>query len=288
MIYRISFIFEGQGVGWAETHAMANASTNPATLAPTLSDIAAKRVQMLGREFWIKMIRVSRYALEDGTRQRGVFPIKQIWRNSVQTQSAAAEPAAVALLTTGFASPSLVNPQFDTNTNHSFLGAPLDASVDDAGTVYPGKGGLGAAFAAWKSVMVNGNLGWLGNQTIANVGITSIAQNVNGTVTFTMDAGDIAGLTLGQVYKVRVRGVNNGLSPLNIEMSVRKASVTTLVSQRVIGIPTPQTNGSMRVYKQVQPFIDYGDIILQDTVGKHKRGRPIGTSPGRRRKQILG
>lgn len=288
MIYRITFGFDGAGVGWAETHAMLNGSNNPKDLFPTLADIATKRAQMLGREFRIKAIRVSRYATDAGVRAKGVQLLKGDWRNSVQTVSAGAEPASVALIATGYAEPSPFNPQFDANSNRTFLGAPLDVCVDDAGRVYEAKGGLGAAFASWRSAMLGTTIGWLANQTIAEIDLVGIAQNINGTVTYTVAAADTAALTVGQIYKARVRQVNNGQSPLNIEQKVKVKSATELVTRRVIGIPTAQANGVIRIYKQVQPFVDYGDLVLSAEVGKHKRGRPFGSSPGRRPRQILG
>lgn len=288
MIYRITFGFSGQGVGWSETHAMLNGTNNPRDLYPTLADIAQKRAMMLGREFAITAIRISRYATDAGVRARGVYLSKTRFTNSIQTADARAEPAEVALLVRGSAEPSVLQPQFDANQNQSFLGGPLDICVDNAGVVDQGKGGLGAAFAAWKSAMLNTTIGWLANETIAQAAIEDITQNANGTVTFTVNAADIAGLTTGAVYKIRVRGVNQGVSPLNIEMQARKATVTTLVTQRVIGIPTPQVGGTLRAYKIIQPFVDYGDLQLAAEVGNHKRGRPFGSTPGRARRRILG
>lgn len=288
MIYRITFGFDGMGVGWAETHAMLNASNNPVDLMPTLVDIAQKRAQMLGREFRIKAIRASRYSTDAGERRRGVKLLKTNIKNTVTSQGASAEPAAVALIVRGGAEPSILNPQFDANQNQNFLGAPLDVCVDDAGIVYENKGGLGAAFAAWRSAMLSTTIGWLANQTIKNIDILTIAQNQNGTVTFTTDGNLTPELTVGQTYKIRVRGVNEGRSPLNIELIATCLTATTLKTKRVVGIPTAQTNGAIRIYKQVQPFIDFGTLELAGEVGKHKRGRPFGSSPGRLPKRILG
>lgn len=288
MIYRITYGFEGRGQGWSETHAMLSNLNNPSQLAVTVKDIASKRAQMLGIEFRLNKIRISRYATDAGARQRGAFPIDCNYGNTSTAQNLGAEPAAVALIVRGYAEPSPGNPQFDANVNQTFLGAPVDTAVDDGGIVYQGRGGLGAAFAAWRAVMISTTTGWLANQTLVEAGIISIAQNPNGTVTYTVDAADTAGLVVGQIYKGRVRGVNEGRSPLNIEQSVKLVTATTLVTRRVIGIPTAQTLGSIRVYKQVQPFVDYGDLVLQSKVGKHKRGRPFGSTPGRAPKRILG
>lgn len=288
MIYRITFGFSGMGTGWTESHAMLNASNNPKDLYPTLADIAQKRAQMLGREFAITGIRISRYATDAGVRARGVVLFKQRFVNSVTSASAAAEPAVVALQVRGYAEPSILNPQFDANTNQTFLGAPLDVCVDNGGVVDQGKGNLGAAFAAWRSAMLGTTVGWLANETIVNADLQGITQNVNGTVTFLMDAGDIGALVEGTSYTARVRRVNQGRSPLNGALIVKKTSATELTTQEVIGIPTEQVGGSMRIYKKVQPFVDYGDLILSDTTVKHQRGLPFGFSRGRLPKRIRG
>jgi len=288
MIYRITFGFAGAGVGWAETHAMLNASNNPKDLMPTLTDIANKRAQMLGREFTIVGIRASRYATDAGARTRGSFLSKVQIKNAVQTASAAAEPANVALIVRGAAEPSQLLPQFDANTNQSFLGAPLDVSVDNAGVVDPGKGGLGAAFASWRSAMLATTVGWLANQTIFDSPITTIVQNPNGTVQITTTGDTVGSLIIGQYYKARIRAVNGGQSPLNGEVIVYLTANNSLRTKEVIGLGLAQEGGSIRVYKQVQPFVDYGDLTLNLVTGKHKRGRPFGSIPGRAKNRIRG
>lgn len=289
MIYRITFGFAGLGTGWAETHAMLSQLNNPKDLMPTLADIAQKRAQMLGREFSIVALRASRYSTDAGVRSRGSFMVKQRFTNAIQTVSAAAEPAVVALLVRGSAEPSQLNPLFDANTNQSFLGAPLDVCVDNGGAVDPGKGGLGAAFASWRAAMLATTIGWLANQTILDLPINAITQQTNGTVKIVTDGATLPTLTANQFYKARIRGVNNGVSPLNGEVIVRAGSVSTeLITKQVIGIALAQAGGSIRIYKQVQPFVDYGDLVLNLETGKHQRGRPFGSTPGRARRRVRG
>lgn len=288
MIFRVTYGFSGMGTGWAETHAVKNDATNPRDLLTMLADVCSKRVQMLGREFSIVGLRISRYANDAGVRQKGSFIDEQIYTNAVTTASAAAEPAKVALIVRGAPFPSISNPQFDANSNQTFLGAPLDVSVDNAGIVYPGKGGLGAAFAQWKSVMVNTKHGWLVNETIANVDLNTIVQNTNGTVNITTTDSVLPALTVGQRYKARIRGVNNGVSPLNGEVIVTCMGANLLKTKEVIGIALAQEGGAIRVYRQVQPFVAYGDLALLQRAGNHKRGRPFGSTPGRARRRVRG
>ena len=288
MIFRVTYGFSGMGTGWAETHAVKNDATNPRDLLPVLADVCSKRVQMLGREFSIVGLRISRYANDAGARVKGSYIDKQIYTNAVNTASAAAEPAKVALVIRGSALASISSPQFDANQNQTFLGAPLDVCVDNAGVVYPGKGGLGAAFAQWKSVMIGTSHGWLVNETVVNSDLNVIAQNTNGTVQLTTTDNLVGPLVIGQRYKARIRDVNSGVSPLNGEVIVTCVSANTLKTKEVIGIALAQTGGAIRIYKQVQPFVKYGDLSLNETAGNHKRGRPFGSTPGRARRRIRG
>lgn len=288
MIYKVTFGINGKSQGWQEGFAMLNASINPIDLYPTVLDIANKRAQMLGREFTIVAIRIARYSTEGGVRQRGAYFKRVNITNSVTTQTAAAEPANVALIVRGSAQLSQVPSEFDSNQNNLYLGAPLDVSVDNAGEVFEGKGGLGAAFTFWRSVILGASAGWLANKVLTDAEIKTITQNVNGTVTIETAAPMPGTVVPGQKYKCRCRQVNEGNSPLNRELIWRATDATHLVSVRVVGIPSLQKNGNIKIYQQVQPFIDFGDLVLQAQVGKHKRGRPYGSSPGRRKKQVLG
>ncbi len=288
MIFRVTYGFSGMGTGWAETHAIKQDATNPRDLLPILADVCSKRVQMLGREFSLVGLRISRYADDAGVRARGAFLDKQVYTNAVTTASAAAEPAKVALIVRGYALASISNPAFDANSNLTYLGAPLDVCVDNAGVVYPGKGLLGASFAQWKSLMRSTHHGWLANKTIVDSPLTSAAQNPNGTVLLTTTLPLIAPLVIGQRYKARCRQINNGVSPLNCELIVTCLSANTLQTREVIGLALAQQGGSVRVYQQVQPFVEYGDLTLSEAAGNHKRGRPFGSTPGRARKRIRG
>jgi hypothetical protein len=271
MIYKITFGFAGPQ-GWGETHAMLSSSNDPIQLVPTVSDIATKRAQFLGREFWINAIRIARYANDAGQRVRGVKLVKKVFANSVQTLAARAEPAEVALLAEATAAPSGAFPQFNANTNRTF----------------PGNGGLGAAFASWAAAMKAATMGWLASDTILNTAITTITQNMNGTVQLVCEGPLIPTLVQGQQYRARIRQVNDGHSPLNGEVIVRCTDNLTLVTQSIIGIARDQIGGHIRIYKPVAPFIGYGDITLAENVGNHKRGAPFGSRRARRPRRVRG
>lgn len=288
MIFRIVFGFSGMGQGWAETHAFLNAAPNPKDHLPTMLDIANKRAQMLGREFSIIAIRIARYATDAGVRARGAFLKRTDIRNSVGTVAAAAEPAQVAYIVRGSAEPSILNPAFDANQNQTFLGAPLDDTVNNAGVVDTGRSGLLASFLSWRSAMLSTTMGWLASDTIANMPIDAITQNLNGTVKITTVDAFPAGIVIGQSYKARARQINEGVSPLNGELILRATAAKEFTTREVIGLGLAQAGGFVRVYRQVQPFVDYGDLDLNAVVGKHKRGRPFGSTPGRARRRVRG
>src|SRR5262249_27754713 len=97
---------------------------------------------------------------------------------------------------------------FRGNTNETFLGAPFDICVDEAGTVFPNKGGLQNSFNSWKALLVQGNYGWGASQTNFNTNITAVVQDVSGTVTFTTEDAVPVGIVAGQYYPAAVRGFN--------------------------------------------------------------------------------
>jgi hypothetical protein len=289
MIYRVTFGFDGQGVGWSETHACRNASTLPADVMPGAIAVAQKRVTFLGREFRINSIRISRYS-DDGatTRARGVSLVKQEFKNPIQLVAQAAEPASVALLARGVTGGQLAPAAFQANVNQTFLGAPADDAVNNGGDVDPGKAGLGAAFGQWAAAMLANHFGWLVSNTIADLEIVNISQNTNGTVELVTTAAPAGVLTLGKSYTARIRRVNAGVSPLNGQVIVRSMVGNILNTQQVIGLGLNQAGGSIRLYSQIAPFAEYAGLVLMGTVGKHKRGRPFGFSPGRARRRIRG
>lgn len=288
MIFRITFGFAGASQGWAETHAFFNPDGNPLTHFPTMFDIAQKRAQLLGIEFAVVAVRISRYANDNGTRAKGALLRKCNYRNMSNLVNIGAEPADVAIIVRGGADQTSPNPQFNANSNQTFLGGPLDVNVDNAGLVIPGAASFLSNFNAWKAVMLNTTMGWLASDTLLNIDVTAITQNTNGTVRLTTETPLLVTLVQGQIYKARIRQVNEGRSPLNGEVLVKIVDTFTMDTRQVIGIPTAQKPGSIRIYKQIQPFVDYGSLDYNTQVGNHKRGRPFGSTPGRRPKRIRG
>lgn len=289
MIYRVTFGFEGLGQGWSETHAVQNASENPQDLAPAAVNIAQKRVTFLGREFSINAIRISRYS-DDGatTRARGVWLIKQTISNPIQTVAQAAEPAVVALLANGSTAAGLAPPAFVANVNRTFCGAPPDDAVDNGGAVNLGKANLGNNFNQWAAALLQARYGWLVSSQLADLSINTISQNVNGTVEITVNGVVPGTIVAGKTYPARIRRVNNGTSPLNGPLNLTYVGGQVFNTQEIIGLAIAQTGGFAKVYSAISPFAGFANVTPQLVVGKHQRGRPFGSTPGRARRRIRG
>lgn len=289
VIYRVTFGFSGNGTGWSETHAVRGNSDNPVDIAPACILVAQKRVTFLAREYVINAIRISRYS-DNGalTRARGVYPISQQFANPVQTAIQAGEPKDVAYLARGSTSAALAPAGFEANINQTFLGGPADDAVNNAGVVDPGKSGLGAGFAQWRSAMLANSFGWLVSKTIADREISTITQLGDGRVELVTLGNISPPLVLNSIYTARIRRVNGGVSPLNGQVIVRCTAVGTLVTQEVIGLGLAQAGGSIRIYQPISPFVAFNDIVLNGFVGEHKRGRPFGSTPGRARRRVRG
>lgn len=291
MIYKITYGFQGGNQGWAETHAQQQADTNPQNLAGMHVDIAQKRANFLGAPFAVNAIRIARFFDEVLVqRARGSFLIKQTFTSQQPTVTGAAEPADVALISRG--APNLSDPvigaAFAGSANQTFLGGPPDDAVSNGGDVNLGAAGLGAALAAWRSACIQANLGWLAVARADDVEITSAVQNPNGTVLITIAAPFIGGQPLNKKCAVRVRGVNNGQSPLNGQLLGTFKTNVTFQTSGVIGIPTPQIGGFMRVYKPNPQFLAYAGMQTELKTGQHDRGRPFGSPRGRQRRTVRG
>jgi hypothetical protein len=290
VIYRVTFGYAGNGEGWSETHLMKDSSTDPRTFELSkLRSVAAARVTFLGKPFVINRIRCAAYSSDDGLPvPRQSFLIKTEFAGSGQVARDFAEPSVVALQGIGR---TLVTtpPPFAGNTNQTFLGAPFDVCVDNAGNVFPEKGGLQASFTAWKNLLVANQYGWGGSSTIQVTNITTATQDDTGRVTIVTEDNLNIGLLVGKFYPSAISGVNQSRAALNGPCIVKVTNVAkTLQTKEVIGIPTPQVGGKIRIYSQIKPFIPYGDIQLQLETIKHKRGRPFGVLPGRRPRRVRG
>lgn len=290
MIYNITYEFNGKGIGWSETHAAQAPTENPRDLQGHVLQVGQKRANFLGSPFVIQAIRIARFLDENTqTRVRGTFLVKQEISAQDKTLVRAAEPGNVALIAKGSTlqtAPDLVI--FNGNQNNTFLGGPPDAAVDNAGTVIPANAGLGAAFDSWGTAMIATGFGgitlrhgWNAVKRVVDTKINNITQNLDGTVRIVTELPVIPPLVVNNPGKVRIRRVNQGRSPLNRELIVFPSDSTTMDTYEVIGIPTAQVGGRLRAYAINPVFLSYAALTLELETGKHKRGRPPGSTRGR-------
>lgn len=289
MIYRMTFGFAGQGVGWSETHAVKSIAQSPLDLVPVAIQVAQKRASFLGREFAINAVRISTYSDDTGTnRAKGVFLLKQEFRNPVQDDSQSAEPANVAVVARCATNATIAPPGFAANTARTYCGAPPDPAVSDAGIVDPGVSNLGTNFTQWALALLNNGFGWLASATVTDQKINAITQNADGTVEIQVNGPVPGGIVLGSTYPARARRINGGQSPLNGPLVCNYTAVDTFNTTEIIGLALVQTGGNLKVYRAIQPFIPYSQVLLDLETAKHSRSRPFGSVPGRARKRIRG
>lgn len=297
-IYRTTFKFSGGGEGWTETHYFNSTGSDFNAFRAPLGAIASLRAQMLGDPFYVWGVRVSQYS-DGGVPPTRVARGARLWKGDPAAAFAGwynlnfgkanngAEPSEVALQAIAFplntVPAGLLGHQAFTS-----LGGPVDAAVDNNGSVFIEKAGLGAAFNQWASALIKGNFGWVSPAILADLEITTILQNMNGTVQITVVAPVPVGVVQGQTYVCRIRNVNEGRSPLNRELLLTYSGANAFVSKRIIGIPSAQVNGNVKVYAQVGTFIPYGQIDLGLVSIKHKRGKSPAARPGRLPRRILG
>lgn len=290
MIFQVTYGFRGMGVGWSESHAVrATGVDQPSGIAVRCQQLAQKRVNFLGNPFEIHVTRISRYSNDAGTvRTKGSWLNKTIYKNPSTSANMSAEPAVVALIARGSTDVTKAPAAFTANQNRTFCGAPPDAAVDNGGIVFPAESNLGVNFDQWAAILVGQEFGWLVSATIAEAEIDVIGAQPDGTVEFATQAPVPNILEVGKIYKARCRRVNGGNSPLNGELILKYTSANTFVTQEVIGLGLAQAGGTLRIYAPISPFVGFANVVLEGQTGKHQRGRPFGSSPGRARKRIRG
>lgn len=289
MIYNVTFYFRGQGIGWSESHAVRYGNTSPELVLPRAISVAQKRVQLLGREFEIHAIRIAKYSDDEATeRFKGVYLLKQIFKNSVQTNTMAAEPAVVAFLVRGGTNGNGAPAGMAANTNRTYLGAPPDTAVDNAGIVDPSKANVQVNFDQWASTLLANDFGWIAFPQTQDLKIKTISQTTDGYVQIVTDPPTGTPPVIGTAYKARARRVNNSRSPLNGELIVIYTAANTWVTQEVIGLAVAQSGGFLKVYKKIGNFLKFASLTLDLETAKHQRGRPFGVSPGRAPRRIRG
>lgn len=245
---------------------------------------------MLGAPFVLNGVRISAYS--DGGSPpsrvpRQVFLDKTIYSyQGPNLVNNGAEPAVVALQASGYAG-ATAPAAYQGNENTTYLGAPLDVCVDNAGQVFPANGGLNGAFNAWKQAMLAANMGWLAVTKIGNpIPLFSVTQLDGGNVEYGTGLLTNPPFASGTTYNVRVSGINGGRSPLNGPQVATLSTLNTFTTKEQIAFAVAQVGGQIQAYARTLTFVPYFDIVLQLQSIKHKRGRPFLSEPGRARKRI--
>jgi hypothetical protein len=288
-IFRVTYGFSGDGIGWTESHSMFSAAPTAAIAMGNTLTVAQTRAAMLARPFQLVGRRVSIYS--DGAvpavrLPRSVRLDKTKFGPGGRTAAWAAEPASVQYQAIGTAPANVTPAAFAGNTNYTFLGGPPDTTVTDDGTVLPAENNLMANFNAWVSALVQANHGWLAVNRATPLDISMFTQNPDATVTFTTDAVDLTKFVLGKVYPVRVRRVNGGRSPLNGALICKLLTATTWKTTEQVAFALAQTGGQLTPYLAVLQHVPYFNVQLGMEVVKHKRGKPFLSEPGRRSKRV--
>jgi hypothetical protein len=290
MLYRLTFGFSGNGQGWGETHSMKNSSTDPAVLLPILANMGQKRADFLGAPYAVTHVRLAKvYDDLANTPAKGSVLLKQRFTAINPTLTGDAEPGNVCLLVRG--TPNVTDPAlapFAGRQNVTFLGSPPDAAVNLGGNVNLGNAGLGAALGTFYNLLIANNVGWFAVRRVDDVKIATSTQNTDGTVSILLQRNVNPVPTLFFPQTVRVRRVNSGKSPLNGALLGYFNLAGEFQTSDVIGIPTTQIGGFMRVYSTVPVHLPYSGFLTELLTGEHKRGRPFGTPRGRAVKRVRG
>lgn len=278
-LYRCSWVFSGKKKGWSETWVIPRDNTTPAALSGLLTPVSQLRANMLGREFRIDAIRISKIRLANGNKvKRQVFLFETPFIPTDLTGANAADAPDAAVIGNAVDITGSFRKQF-------FLGAPPDAIIVNGGDLDTGINGWGGKFTSWALQMVALNAGWLNRVPVQLAGmdfvtITNYAVAVTGIVTITSDVGTW-GLPPYVKQVVSIRGLNGSHSNLNGQLLVLPKTETTCVTVK----PRPslpfQSDGFMTHYQQPYPNI-VSSLITAVKAGNHKRGRPLLVSPGRR------
>lgn len=280
MIYRVLFGFEGKGEGWTENHMLRSDVTLARNLRLMLQNVAQKRANFLGRPFTLNAVRCSAYLLNNGLRApKNHFFRRLNFTSQTPSVTGDAEPGNVCLIHRGFT--DLVG-----NQNSTFLGAPPDEAVNFGGNVIFANAGLQSSLDAYEAALKGDGtyaFGWGYSPEPEDYAITDVAQEPDGTVILTLGRNFVVPTPTGPFYPARIRGLNNGKSPLNGQVLVRPIGpgLNTVQTKEQIAFVLAQVNGHIKVYQPTRPFLPYTDFLTDFTTGEHKRGKPFGSPRGR-------
>lgn len=295
-IYKMTHFFTLYSQGWSESHYVSNGTVNaPISLFPDAVTLAQLRAAFLGYPAQIIGFRISAYRQQANgvVLPRAAKSVRGLWTIGSTAKASEADPADVCINLVGDTTLGVGN------TNLTQLGAPLDLYTVTGGILNQ-IGTLQTTLAAYTAFLkgtsqLGSTFGWLLSQSQAlNPLVTSITQNVNGTVEFVMAGATFgpgvtpAGPAFGVPFKVRVSRVNGGKSVLNRVLTLVATNATTANSIERVAFFTGATGGQIRAYANYQPFTPYVQLNAENFVGNHRRGRPFFSVRGRAPAKALG
>ena len=296
MIWKTSLFFSGGSQGWSETYFLNNTglgslnpnAADPINISPLMAKLAQLRANLLGTPFTIFGYRISLYSINPLYTQpagRSVYVNRTFWTQSQTSQTGPAEPADVGLIMVG---KDVTGFLVDRHT----LGAPSDAGVDNGGNLIAGgiAGNIPANFKAFSQFLIGNGFGFgsAPTGTVVQLKGVTISQNADGTVDFTWPGGTVLPFAIGKTFPARASGINTRHSALNGQMNLFVTAANILTTREVIGIPTAQQGGQLRVYQIGRNYAAYSLLYLEQFVGNHRRGRPPLPTRGRAPARIRG
>lgn len=279
--HKVTWFFEGKGRGWTESLWFGSNNGAYEQTMGAAKTLAAERAEMLGKECWIKAIRVS----TEGTgpdamlryvdfRQKGDVAGKI--GNAIQLKKGTAQPDVALLI------------RFEniTQDRHKFVFMRgIWDEVENNHGVYTPTDDWKKAVGNWAGSVRLGAWGWWGVQEKKKERLTGITRNANDSATFTFANNMFAGITVGKRVSVRISGVNKGRSNLNATHIVQVKSASEAVTEGVLAISNNNLGGFGAI--QTKGFTDI-EFYDDQKIVTRECGAPLLESPGRQKAKARG
>lgn len=268
-IVRCNFFFQQQGYGWTETYWTTGTDTDIRQYFDKADTLAKKRAILSGKETFLEAVRLSAEGVfRDAT---GVtYPGDGLKGKADQISDA---PATALLI--GMKNAAA------TKARNIFLRGVWDACVDEGGRFKPTDaytGYLNQFFAELTQAAPQTGWGWLGAVTRVPGNVTTVTQDLSGTVLINL-ASDVFPGPFPQDTSVRISGVL-GATQINGQQIVRATAPRVCSTRRRISI-FPYTTGGKLTYNAKDYIPAF--VCSPKRIVERKPGRPSYRSAGRQR-----
>lgn len=278
--HKVTFFFEGRGRGWTESLHYASPDDDYMRTTADANKLAVLRANLLGKECWIKAIRVSK---------EGTGPDAELTYVRYEPKGLKVGVNGNEILKRGAAQPDvglLLRCENAAHTQHKFLylRGIWDEVENNHGEYTP--------TADWLAVLVpyfdevkGGNWGWWGVAVKAKQPLDDVARQANDQAVITTTVDLVPPEMVGKVTAVRISGVNAGRSNLNTTHVVRVMDRKTFKTTRVLAVANTVVDGSVAWWGK--GYIDIANIKSQKIVTR-ECGAPLLESPGRQKARPRG